>query len=110
MIAKLVVWGETRNEAIERMKQAISDYRIVGFATTLSFGEFVMNHPKFVSADFDTQFVQNYFGKEDVKSSNETESKAAALLALRLLKDATRPVVAKNKRDSDWYTARRTIS
>lgn len=40
------------------MKQAIADYKIEGFATTLPFGTFVMDHPAFVSAQFDTHFVK----------------------------------------------------
>lgn len=107
MIAKLVVWGTTRSEAIERMKQAIVDFRIEGLATTLEFGEFVMNHPNFVSGDFDTQFVKKHFGESQVKSSNSTIYQAAALMAIQALTDNVKPVVPKGKRDSDWYTARK---
>ena len=65
MLAKLVVWGENRAVAMERMRRAISEYRITGIETTLMFGDFVMQHPKFIEGDFDTHFIQQYFtGKE----------------------------------------------
>jgi acetyl/propionyl-CoA carboxylase alpha subunit len=61
MLSKLVVWAPTRQEAIERMKRAIEEYIITGIQTTLPFGTFVMNHPNFISGDFNTHFIQNYF-------------------------------------------------
>jgi propionyl-CoA carboxylase alpha chain len=61
MIAKLIVWAETREEAIEKMIHAINNYEISGVKTTLDFGKFVMMHPAFQSGDFDTNFVKHYF-------------------------------------------------
>ncbi|MBK9335682.1 MAG: acetyl-CoA carboxylase biotin carboxylase subunit [Lewinellaceae bacterium] len=61
LLAKLVVHGKTRAEAIQKMKEAIAAYEIEGVATTLPFGRFVMDHPAFVSADFDTNFIKNYY-------------------------------------------------
>ena len=107
MISKLVVWAPTRNEAIQRMKKAIAAYRVEGLETTLSFGEFVMNHPNFISADFDTQFVGKYFSPEKVKEANYEASRAAAYLAVELLKQDAAPVLPNTNRDSDWYTKRK---
>ena len=107
MISKLIVWAETRNEAIELMKKAIQSYEVKGLATTLEFGEFVMNHPNFVSGDFDTQFVKKHFSVEKMNAASDSEARAAALLAVQLLNNADRPVVAQSQRDSDWYTNRK---
>lgn len=107
MIAKLIVWAPTRNEAIERMKEAILNYKIEGLATTLPFGEYVMNHPNFIAGDFDTQFVKKFYKPEDIKEAEEMNAKAAALLAIELLSSSEKPVLPSGKRDSDWYTARR---
>jgi acetyl-CoA carboxylase biotin carboxylase subunit len=81
MLAKLVVWGTNRTEAIERMRRAINEYVITGIQTTLSFGEFVMTHPKFIEGDFNTHFIQNYFNPESeevVVSESEMEVFALA--------------------------------
>ncbi len=61
MIAKLVVKGATREEAIERAIVAIDEYQISGLKTTLDFGKFVLKHPAFRSGNFDTNFVKQYF-------------------------------------------------
>lgn len=61
MIAKLVVHGATRVDAIDKMKRAIRDYKIRGVKTTLDFGLFVMNHPNFIDGNFDTGFVDKFY-------------------------------------------------
>jgi propionyl-CoA carboxylase alpha chain len=61
MIAKLVVWGKDRNEAIKKCIEAIDNYEISGLTTTLDFGKYVLQHPAFVSGDFDTNFIKTYF-------------------------------------------------
>jgi len=65
MIAKLVVWGKTRDHAIRRTLKAIDEYQISGLKTTLDFGKFVLKHEAFTSGNFDTNFVRHYF--EDPK-------------------------------------------
>jgi acetyl-CoA carboxylase biotin carboxylase subunit len=64
MIAKLITFGQTREEAIHRMIRAIDDYQISGIETTLLFGKFAMQHPAFVSGNFDTKFIDKYFKPE----------------------------------------------
>lgn len=61
MISKLIVWGKTRQDAIRRCIEAIDDYQIAGVKTTLDFGKYVLKHPAFISGDFDTNFVNEYF-------------------------------------------------
>lgn len=81
MIAKLIVWGRDREEAIYRMKKAIKDYEVEGIMTTLPFGYFVMNHPNFVNGQFDTQFIQRYWNPEELEKEDAESAKVAALLA-----------------------------
>lgn len=76
MIAKLVVWGENRMDAIEKTIKAIDDYQISGLKTTLDFGKYVLKHEAFRSGDFDTNFVKQYFSdplviKEAMQEENE---------------------------------------
>ncbi|MBL7806353.1 MAG: acetyl-CoA carboxylase biotin carboxylase subunit [Saprospiraceae bacterium] len=84
MLAKLVVHGSSRAEAIQKMKEAIAAYEVEGVATTLPFGRFVLDHPAFVSADFDTHFVQHYYTPEKLVDSQKAGAEIAALLGLRL--------------------------
>ena len=73
MIAKLVVHGTDRMAAINKMKRAIADYKIRGVKTTLDFGLFVLNHPNFVTGDFDTGFVDKYFKPEYLNAELKPE-------------------------------------
>ena len=84
MLAKLVTYGKTRGEAIQRMREAIAQYEIEGVATTLPFGRFVMDHPAFLSGNFDTHFVKHYFSPETLNQSTEKEAEIAAKAALYL--------------------------
>jgi len=88
MLAKLVTYGKTREEAIEVMIKAIDNYIVEGVSTTLAFGKFVFQHDAFRSGDFDTHFVKKYYSPEALKDETEKEAKLAALLALKqYLKD-----------------------
>jgi acetyl-CoA carboxylase biotin carboxylase subunit len=58
MIAKLIVWGKDRKEAIDRMNRALKEFAIEGVHTTIPFHLKVLNHPKFVSGDFHIQFLE----------------------------------------------------
>lgn len=60
MIAKLIVWGATREEAIARMKRALSEFAIEGIRTTIPFHLKLLNHPKFVKGDFDIKFLEEH--------------------------------------------------
>ena len=60
MVAKLITFGETREEAIAKMKRALSEFAIEGVDTTIGFHEKLMNHEVFVSGDFDTKFLERY--------------------------------------------------
>ena len=61
MIAKLIVWDETREKAIEKMVKAIDKYQISGIKTTLDFGKYVLKHPAFISGNFYTNFINSCF-------------------------------------------------
>jgi len=95
MIAKLIVHGESRQAALELMKNAINDYHIEGIETTLAFGKFVMNHPAFVSGDFDTKFIEKYFQPDDLQAVDDEEAEVAAVAASLLLKHARQERVQK---------------
>lgn len=57
LLGKLIVWGATRSDAIARAKRALGEFIVDGVHTTIPFHELVLSHPQFVSAEFDTGFV-----------------------------------------------------
>ena len=58
MIAKLIVWGENRTQALARMAQALSEFRIVGLATNIAFLKRLVEGEAFSSADLDTGLIE----------------------------------------------------
>ncbi len=57
LIAKVIVHGRTRGDAIRIMKRALAEFRVSGIKTTISFQQEVLNDPHFCSGDIDTQFI-----------------------------------------------------
>jgi propionyl-CoA carboxylase alpha chain len=82
MLAKLITYGKTREEAIELMIEAIAKYKVEGVSTTLPFGTFVMEHEAFRSGNFDTNFVKKYYDSGKLKAQFDMEAEIAALVAL----------------------------
>ena len=88
MLAKLITYGATREEAIQLMVKAIDNYQVEGVQTTLPFGKFVFEHEAFRSGNFDTHFVKKYYNAELLKKQMNKEAEIAALLAMKqYLKD-----------------------
>lgn len=105
MISKLITFGKDREEARTRMIRACEDYLVSGVQTTLSFGKYVMEHPSFISGDFDTHFVDKHFDPEDLTNHNPDEEQAAALVVAYLLenqKDRGAVKSGSSEKQSPW--------
>lgn len=64
LIAKLIVHGKNREEAIQMMKRALNEFIIEGIRTTIPFHKRVFNHPDFINGEFNTGFVEKLFRSE----------------------------------------------
>ena len=58
LLAKLVVWGRTRAEAIARARRALDEFRVAGVATTIPAHRAVLSHPTFEAGAVHTRFVE----------------------------------------------------
>lgn len=83
MLAKLITYGQTREEAIQLMIKAIDGYQVEGVQTTLPFGKFVCEHEAFRSGKFDTHFVKQYYNADVLKKQMAQEAEIAAMVALK---------------------------
>lgn len=108
MIAKLIVYGADRDEAIQRMIRAIDEYDITGIKTTLNFGKFVMQHEAFRSGNFDTHFVGKYFNADSLTVQDPEEALMAAIAAVMSLKKskAQTEQLHTQKTESSWRKSR----
>ena len=105
MLAKLITYGKDRNEALQRMKDAVKAYKIEGIQTTIPFGKFVFEHESFVSGNFDTHFVKDYYSPEELKAEQQVEKEIAAAVALRLYLEGQKELKVAEVGESEW-TAR----
>ncbi len=63
MIAKLIVHGSDRADAIARMREALNGFVIRGVQSNIPFQAALLAHPKFVSGEFNTGFIAEHYGK-----------------------------------------------
>ncbi len=93
MLSKLIVHANNRKEAIDLMRRAIDNFTIQGIESTLPFGQFVMNHPAFVSGDFTTKFVAEYWNqREDLTAEQQQAVLKAAGHFFRQATKNLRPI------------------
>ncbi|MDI3539433.1 MAG: pyruvate carboxylase subunit [Methanolobus sp.] len=84
MISKLSAWGQTREEAIDRMKRALYEYVVVGVTTNIPFHKAVLRNPVFREGRLTTHFIDDYKIIEDVKQVVIEDSAKGATLASAL--------------------------
>ncbi len=98
MIAKLIVWGEDRQQALMRMAEALGQTQIVGLSTNVAFLKRLVESKAFSSADLDTGLI----AKNHAELFPEAKTPAAGVLAL-----ATAAVLAREERlagSDPWST------
>lgn len=83
LLSKLIVWGNTRAQAIDRLRRALDEYRIVGVRTTIPFARWLMDSPRYIAGDMSTDFIAEEWetGKKDVGQQENTGEPAPAQVA-----------------------------
>ena len=85
LMAKLIVWGRDRDEAISRMQRALYEYVIVGVKTNIPFHQAVMGNERFVRGELGTHFVERETGltrrHEKISSKNRIWGRSCPHLA-----------------------------
>ncbi len=78
MVAKLVVWGRDRTEAIERLRRALREFVVKGIKTSIPFHQKVVEHPVFLSGKYDTGFIEQHLagGKGDPRPESDDSREA----------------------------------
>jgi acetyl-CoA carboxylase, biotin carboxylase subunit len=103
MISKLICFGETRGEAVLRMRRALEEYRIMGVKTNIPFHQHMMDSHRFLTGQFDTQFVEERFSMADREAPDELEAAILATLVAHRQGRQASQIVAPGARDtSNW--------
>jgi acetyl-CoA carboxylase, biotin carboxylase subunit len=112
MLSKLIVHGRTREEAIARMLRALREYRVEGIMTTIPFFTFIMNHPDFAAANFDTGFIDRILPEIDFSGETAAEHHGDAVIAAAAIMafEESENVKLPEETQSGWRAAARTES
>jgi len=85
LLAKLVVWGSDRAEAVARLRRALEEYEVFGIQTTIPFFRNVLDHPDFLAGRIDTGFIDRALTEGIMDDGNPSaEEVSVALLAAAL--------------------------
>lgn len=102
LLSKLVTWGESREEAIQRMTRALSEYQVYGIKTTIPFFMRILDHPKFLSGDYNTHFIDTL---EKAKDRRESQEEIVALITAGIktyMENKSRPTSQGARKISHW--------
>jgi acetyl-CoA carboxylase biotin carboxylase subunit len=81
MVAKLVAWGQDRPEAIDRLRRALGEFVVKGIKTSIPFHQRVLRHPRFLSGQYDTGFIEAHLHEVADAEEYGEERRAARMLA-----------------------------
>ncbi len=103
LISKLICWGETRGEALLRMRRALEEYKIVGVKTNIPLHQHLLDSHRFMGGQFDTRFLEERFEMNEESAPNpEIAAIVATLVAHRRGQHAAQ-IVQRGERDtSNW--------
>jgi len=109
LLAKLVVWGTDREQAVARMRRALSEYEVAGPQTNLQFFRQLLAHPEFVEGQLDTGFIDRMLAEDTLKIPPPPELARVAILAaaLELRKRRQSPQAPPRAGASRWKSAGR---
>jgi len=88
MIAKLVAWGGSRDEAIARMARALTEYQVLGIKTTIPFFLWLMRQPSYAAGEYDTTYLDRLLADRRGESFNELNANDEELAAIAAALDA----------------------
>ena len=106
LISKLIAWGDTRGEAILRMRRALEEYKIIGVRTNIPFHQRLMDSHRFMGGQYDTVFVEQRFSMEaaeEVKVNHPDIAAIAVTLVAHHQTQRAAHIILRNERDaSNW--------
>ena len=108
LISKLVAWGQSRHDAIQRMLRALNEYHVGGIQTNLAFFREILNQPDFLDGDFDTGYIDRWLKHRSAPPASSQVDLDLAVIAAAVLDVATEPSQDPSARPrSAWKVAAR---
>jgi acetyl/propionyl-CoA carboxylase alpha subunit len=97
MIAKLICWGDSRAEAVMRMRRSLSEFRIMGVKTNIPFHVKLLDSPRFQAGAFDTRFVEDKFALEEQAPPHPEVAALAATMVAHQRSQQTASHIARSE-------------
>jgi acetyl-CoA carboxylase, biotin carboxylase subunit len=88
MIAKLITWGGSRRDAIDRMARALREYQVLGIRTTIPFFLWLMRQPEYAEGRYDTTYLDRLLADRNGQSFNELSEQDEELASIAAALDA----------------------
>ena len=88
MIAKLVTWGASRREAVDRMARALREYQVLGIRTTIPFFLWLMGQPDYAAGRYDTTYLDRLLAARHGESFSELSDTDEELASIATALDA----------------------
>jgi acetyl/propionyl-CoA carboxylase alpha subunit len=121
LLQKVIAWGSSRSQAIQRMRQALAELRIIGLQTSIPFHQWVMTNDCFLGGSYDTSLFHDYLVTSPGRGEQERLAAIVATLVYRKQRRragaGTSPCpdsgvtdashLASGRRDSSWKLAGR---
>ncbi|HET7771537.1 MAG TPA: biotin carboxylase N-terminal domain-containing protein, partial [Chloroflexota bacterium] len=107
LLAKLIAWGRTRDEAIDRLRRALDEYVLTGVHTTLPFHRWLMRDEAFRAGELSTAFVAERWLPAGLPAANDEAAEAARRAAAEERGRRQPRAAARNGATSRWVTAAR---
>ncbi len=109
MIAKLIVWGLTREEALQRMQRALAEFHVGGLKTNIPFLEEIVHLEAFATGAFHTGYLDHYMAnhRQPPSEYQEIAAIAAAVMAYRESRAGRFAPVSNGEAVSPWLQAAR---
>ncbi len=101
IISKLVTWGRDRQEAVARMRRALNEYVVTGVKTTIPFHIRVMNNRHFLEGNFDTNFIDKVFFREEEERELPHPDVAMITAAIQMFLDERKRAIAMRPTGSE---------
>jgi len=106
ILSKLIVWGENRQDALRRMKNALENYIILGIKTQIPFLKAVIEYPEFVKGNTNTNFLKDHFSNWKMTNWKPNEiTKVLAVAAIHEMTNSKKEIrIEKQTHLTPWNT------
>ncbi|MFA3781878.1 acetyl-CoA carboxylase biotin carboxylase subunit [Melioribacteraceae bacterium 4301-Me] len=109
ILSKVITWGKNREEAIERMKRALSEYQIVGVITNIPVFNWIFSHEVFINGSFTINFIEKEFlpkflTESKLQSNEKYELVSAIFGAMIKNSEQSNAVFINNNKSNNWLS------